>query len=187
MTALHNLKDPSGRQQVLWLTGLSGAGKTTIGTILVRKLTESGRRAYLLDADVLRAGLNSDLGFSDSDRTENIRRICEVAKLLQDAGVIAVVACISPLRSQRLACRKLIGSNGFIEVFVDTVLTECIRRDPKGLYKKALSGELKNFTGLHAPYEPPENPEFHAKTELDEADQLAADILEYLNRRASQD
>lgn len=100
-----------------------GAGKTTIGTLLVRKLTEAGHRAYLLDADVLRAGLNSDLDFSDSDRTENIRRICEVAKLLRDAGVIAVVACISPLRSQRLACRKLIGSDGFVEVFVDTALT----------------------------------------------------------------
>ena len=147
---------------VLWFTGLSGSGKSTIANNLDDKLNALGKRTYILDGDNIRLGLNNDLGFSPVDRKENIRRISEVAKLFADSGAIVMTAFISPYKNDRDAARKLIG-NDFNEIFMDTQLEECIKRDPKGLYKKAFSGEIKNFTGIDAPYEKPSAPELTVK------------------------
>ncbi|SCB16453.1 adenylyl-sulfate kinase [Rhizobium hainanense] len=149
---------------VLWFTGLSGAGKSTIANHLKKLLNDDGRHAILLDGDNIRRGLNSDLGFAEADRVENIRRVAEVAKLMKEAGLIVIVACISPFRSGRQFARDLMEPGELIEIFVDTPLEECIQRDPKGLYKLALSGELHHFTGIDSPYEPPERPELHLRT-----------------------
>ena len=146
---------------VLWFTGLSGSGKSTIANELEKRLNEMGYHTYLLDGDNIRAGLNKDLGFTKEDRRENIRRIAEVAKLFVDAGIITITAFISPFREDREMAKNIIGEEDFIEVFVDTPLEECIRRDPKGLYKKALRGEIREFTGVDSPYEPPEKPTLH--------------------------
>ncbi len=149
---------------VLWFTGLSGSGKSTIANEVEYSLNKQGYHTYLLDGDNLRHGLNKDLGFSFEDRVENIRRIAEVAKLFVDAGIIVLVAFISPFKKEREKAKEIIGKENFIEIFVDTPLEECIKRDPKGLYKKALNGEIKEFTGIDSPYEPPENPDIHIKT-----------------------
>lgn len=142
--------------RVLWLTGLSGSGKSTIANALEQALYAQGRRSYILDGDNIRQGLNKDLGFTDADRVENIRRVAEAARLMLDAGLIVITAFISPFRAEREMARQLIGAENFIEVFVDTPLAECERRDPKGLYKKARSGQLPNMTGIGSPYEAPE-------------------------------
>ena len=149
------------RGAVVWLTGFSGSGKSTIAVELERQLVGRRQPVVLLDGDNLRHGLNADLGFSEADRTENIRRVAEVAALVAEAGMVAVVPLISPYRSSRDAARSVIESKGirFVEVFVDTSLEECERRDPKGLYAKARSGELPGFTGIDDPYEPPLHPE----------------------------
>jgi bifunctional enzyme CysN/CysC len=149
------------RGATVWLTGLSGSGKSTVAVLLERRLVESGRAAYLLDGDNLRHGLNRDLGFSDEDRVENVRRVGEVARLLADAGVVAVAPLISPFRAGRAEARAAHESVGlpFLEVFVDTPIEECERRDPKGLYAKARRGELRGFTGVDSPYEAPEDPD----------------------------
>lgn len=146
------------RQQprVIWLTGLSGAGKSTIADSLEQALVADGYHTYLLDGDNVRMGLCRDLGFSDADREENIRRIAEVARLFADAGLIVITAFISPFRRDRALARDIIGAETFIEVFVDTPLSECERRDPKGLYGKARAGMIKNFTGIDSAYERPE-------------------------------
>lgn len=161
---------------VIWLTGLSGAGKSTIANLLERRLHASGAHTYLLDGDNVRHGLNKDLGFTAADRVENIRRIGEVAKLMADAGLIVVTAFISPFRSERQLARDLMDEGEFVEVFIDTPLAEVEKRDPKGLYKKARRGELKNFTGIDSPYEAPESPEIHIETLKHSADE-AADII----------
>lgn len=145
--------------RAVWLTGLSGAGKSTLANAFEARLHAEGRRTYLLDGDHLRQGLNRDLGFSEADRGENIRRVAEVARLFVDAGVIVIAAFISPLRTQRDAARALFAPGDFIEVFVDAPLEVTEARDPKGLYRKARSGELRQFTGIDAPYEPPLAPE----------------------------
>ena len=150
---------------VVWLTGLSGSGKTTIGREVEKKLFNAGYHAYLLDGDSLRNGLNKDLGFSMEDRNENIRRAGEICKLMTDAGLIVITTFISPLRSQRNAIRSQFEKNKFVEVFVDTPLEICEERDVKGLYRKARAGELKNFTGIDSPYEEPLSPEFTIITE----------------------
>ena len=149
---------------VLWFTGLSGSGKSTIANELEYKLNQMGYHTYLLDGDNIRHGLNKDLGFNEEDRSENIRRISEVAKLFVDAGIITITAFISPFIKDRKKAKNIIGNNDFIEVFIDTPFEECARRDPKGLYKKALRGEIKNFTGIDSPYEKPINPDIYIDT-----------------------
>ena len=149
---------------MLWFTGLSGAGKSTIANLVEKRLQMEGRHTYLLDGDNIRHGLNRDLGFSDADRVENIRRVGEVARLMVDAGLIVIVSFISPFRAERRLARELVGEDEFFEIFIDTPLSVSEARDSKGLYKKARAGELKNFTGIDSPYEPPENPEIHIDT-----------------------
>lgn len=149
---------------VIWLTGLSGSGKSTLAVALEHRLVGAGRVAYRLDGDNVRHGLNADLGFSPADRTENIRRVSHVARLFADAGVIAIAAFISPFRADRAAIRALLPAKRFIEVHVSTPLAVCEARDPKGLYRRARAGEIKQFTGLDAPYEPPERPEIAIDT-----------------------
>lgn len=145
--------------KVIWFTGLSGSGKSTIANALEKELHSQGKRTYILDGDNVRQGLNKDLGFTDADRVENIRRVAEVAKLMMDAGLIVMTAFISPFRAERQMARELIGKENFIEVFMDTPLELCEQRDPKGLYKKARNGQLPNMTGINSPYERPENPD----------------------------
>ncbi|MDH6152843.1 MULTISPECIES: sulfate adenylyltransferase subunit CysN [Paraburkholderia] len=161
---------------VVWLTGLSGAGKSTIANLLEKRLHAMGKRTYLLDGDNVRHGLNKDLGFTAEDRVENIRRIAEVAKLMADAGVIVITAFISPFRAERALARELMEEGEFIEVFIDTPLEVAEERDPKGLYKKARSGELKNFTGIDSPYEMPQNPEIHINT-LTVSPEMAVEVI----------
>jgi adenylylsulfate kinase len=171
------------RGAVLWLTGLSGSGKSTIGHRVERMLIERGAFAYVLDGDNIRHGLNRDLGFSPEDRVENIRRIGEVARLFADAGALVLSAFISPYRQDRDRVRALMGPGEFIEVFVDTPLEICEARDPKGLYKKARAGEISNFTGLDAPYEVPENPEVHLETADLSVDEAASQVIRYLEQQ----
>jgi bifunctional enzyme CysN/CysC len=168
------------RACVLWFTGLSGAGKSTIANLLDRRLIGLGRHTYLLDGDNVRHGLNKDLGFTEADRVENIRRVAEVARLMADAGLIVLVSFISPFRAERRMARGLLEPGEFIEVFVDTPLAVAETRDPKGLYKKARRGELKNFTGLDSPYEPPEEPELRLDTTALEPDAAADAILDHM-------
>jgi len=169
---------------VLWFTGLSGAGKSTIANLVEKKLVARGKHTFLLDGDNVRHGLNRDLGFTETDRIENIRRVGEVARLMVDAGLIVLTAFISPFRAERHMVRRMVPEGEFIEIFVDTPLEEAERRDEKGLYAKARSGELKNFTGIDSPYEPPEAPEIHIDTTKLSAE-AAADLIleELLNRR----
>jgi len=168
---------------VLWFTGLSGSGKSTIANLVERKLHALGVRTYLLDGDNVRHGLNKDLGFTAPDRIENIRRIGEVAKLMVDAGLIVLTAFISPFRSERKLARDMVGADEFVEIFVDTSLAVVEARDPKGLYKKARRGELKNFTGIDSPYEAPDAPELHLETEKLNAEAAADSIVAELRAR----
>ncbi|MDP3660131.1 sulfate adenylyltransferase subunit CysN [Phenylobacterium sp.] len=154
----------SQQARVVWFTGLSGAGKSTIADLVEKRLHANGRHTYLLDGDNVRHGLNKDLGFTDADRVENIRRVAEIARLMVDAGLIVLVSFISPFRAERRMARELVGESEFMEVFVDTPLAVAEERDVKGLYKKARAGELKNFTGIDSPYEPPENAEIRIDT-----------------------
>jgi bifunctional enzyme CysN/CysC len=168
---------------VLWLTGLSGAGKSTIANRIEKRLAAAGRHTYLLDGDNVRHGLNKDLGFTAQDRVENIRRVAEVARLMVDAGLIVLVSFISPFRSERRMARELFAPGEFFEVFIDTPLGEAERRDVKGLYRKARRGELKNFTGIDSPYETPENPEIRIDTTSLSADEAAARVIGHLESR----
>ena len=165
---------------VLWFTGLSGAGKSTVADRLEQKLHASGKRTYLLDGDNVRHGLNKDLGFTDQDRVENIRRVAEVARLTVDAGLIVLVSFISPFRSERQMARALMEEDEFVEIFVDTPLEVCEQRDPKGLYKKARAGELKNFTGIDSEYETPLNAELTLKSGEADVDALVDQVIDYL-------
>ncbi len=168
---------------VLWLTGLSGAGKSTIADLVEKRLLALGRHTMLLDGDNVRHGLNRDLGFTDADRVENIRRVGEVARLMAEAGLIAICSFISPFRAERRMVRELTGPTPFLEIFVDTPLEECIRRDPKGLYAKARAGRIENFTGLDSPYEVPETPELRLTTVGATPEDAAGQIIDDLRRR----
>jgi adenylylsulfate kinase len=169
----------------LWFTGLSGSGKSTIAFTLEHALVQQGRLAYVLDGDNIRHGLNKNLGFSAADREENIRRIGEVAKLFADCGVVAMTSFISPYRKDRDVVRELHQKDGlpFIEVFVSTPIATCETRDPKGLYKKARAGQIKNFTGIDDPYEAPEKPELTIDATNTSPQQAAALLLEYLQKQ----
>jgi adenylylsulfate kinase len=176
----HRLMGQKGT--TVWFTGLSGSGKSTVAVALESALYERGKLAYRLDGDNIRLGINKNLGFSAEDRTENIRRIGEIAKLFVDSGTIALSSFISPYREDRNEVRQLHDEAGvdFIEVFVDCSLEEAEKRDPKGLYKKARAGEIKNFTGIDDPYEAPENPEIHLHTDQTTLDEEVAIIIHYL-------
>ncbi|REL30171.1 adenylyl-sulfate kinase [Thalassotalea euphylliae] len=168
------------RPCLLWYTGLSGSGKSTVANAVDALLFERGHHTYLLDGDNVRHGLNGDLGFSDEDRVENIRRISEVSKLFIDAGLIVSTAFISPFKEDRAQARALLAEGEFIEVFIDTPIEVCEQRDPKGLYKKARAGEIKDFTGIDSAYDMPQAPELHVKTAEQDIEQCALQIVNYL-------
>lgn len=170
------------RPAVVWFTGLSGAGKSTLANALESALVERGIHTYLLDGDNVRHGLNRDLGFSDGDRVENIRRVAEVARLMVDAGLVVVAAFISPFRADRAMARELFAPGEFVEVYVDTPIETCEQRDPKGLYRKARSGEIARFTGIDSPYEVPEAPELRVDTRGRDVAQCVSELLEGLVR-----
>ena len=171
------------KSAILWFTGLSGSGKSTVSVELEKRLFQEGHFAYRLDGDNIRHGLNNDLGFSPEDRTENIRRIGEVAKLFVDAGTVVMTAFISPYASDRDAVRALVEDGEFLEVFVECSLEECERRDVKGLYAKARSGEIPEFTGISAPYEEPKNPEITVNTEKNSVEEVVDEILAALKEK----
>jgi bifunctional enzyme CysN/CysC len=171
---------------VVWLTGLSGSGKSSIATELERELFNLGKQAYVLDGDNVRHGLCSDLAFTPQDRRENIRRVGEVSKLFADAGIICITAFISPYRSDRDLVRNMVLDGRFVEVFVDAPLDVCEQRDPKGLYAKARSNEIKEFTGITAPYEAPEKPELHLHTDQISVSEAVAQILDFLHVKAEE-
>ena len=165
---------------VLWFTGLSGSGKSTVATALQKRLFDDGYQVFILDGDNVRHGLNSDLGFSSEDRVENIRRIGEVSKLFMEAGIITITSFISPFRSDRNIVRKKLPVGKFVEVFVKAPLDVCESRDPKGLYKKARAGEIAHFTGIDSPYEEPENPEITVETFKYKVEENVEQIINYL-------
>lgn len=165
---------------VLWFTGLSGSGKSTIANEVAYKLHNMGKLTYVLDGDNIRHGLNKDLGFSPEDRNENIRRISEVANLFADAGIITITAFISPYKKYRDFCRELVGKDRFIEIYTKASLETCEKRDTKGLYKKAREGLIKDFTGINAPYEEPENPDLLIDTDKETIDESVENVLEKL-------
>ncbi|HEX4615075.1 MAG TPA: adenylyl-sulfate kinase, partial [Stellaceae bacterium] len=168
---------------VLWFTGLSGAGKSTIANRVEQKLVALGCHTMLLDGDNVRHGLNRDLGFTDTDRVENIRRVAEAARLMAEAGLVAICAFISPFRADRQMARDIAAPHQFIEVFIDTPIEECMRRDPKGLYAKARAGAIPNFTGIDSPYEPPATPEVRLLTVDADAEALSDRLIEELRER----
>jgi bifunctional enzyme CysN/CysC len=168
----------SQQARLLWFTGLSGSGKSTIANLVEKKLHAMGKHSFLLDGDNIRHGLNRDLGFSDADRVENIRRVGEVAKLMTDAGLIVLTAFISPFRAEREMVRAMLPQGDFFEIFIDTPIAEAERRDPKGLYRKARAGEIANFTGISSPYEAPENPEIRVDTTRESPEAAAERIVE---------
>ncbi len=180
VTREHHAALKNQQAAVLWLTGLSGAGKSTIANLVEKKLARMNRHTFLLDGDNVRHGLNRDLGFTDADRVENIRRVGEVAKLMTDAGLIVITAFISPFRAERQMVRDMMAAGEFVEVHIDTPLAEAERRDVKGLYKKARAGELKNFTGIDSPYEPPADPEIRIDTTAMTPDEAAQRIVDHL-------
>lgn len=167
---------------IIWFTGLSGAGKSTLAVALEQRLYQAGHIAYRLDGDNIRHGLNKDLGFSPEDRTENIRRIGEVAKLFADAGIVTTASFVSPYKADRDIVRALVEPGQFIEVYVECDLSVCEERDPKGLYKKARAGEIKEFTGIDAPYEEPENPEIRINTGTQSLDESVDYLISELQR-----
>ncbi|HYG85324.1 MAG TPA: adenylyl-sulfate kinase, partial [Azospirillum sp.] len=168
---------------VLWFTGLSGAGKSTVADLVEQELHRRGRHTMSLDGDNVRHGLSRDLGFTDEDRVENIRRVGEVAKLMVEAGLIVLVSFISPFRSERRMARALVEAGEFLEIFVDAPLDVCEARDPKGLYRKARAGQLPHFTGVGSAYEPPENPELHLHSGSETPEQLAVRVVAALEER----
>ncbi len=183
ITRDHHASMKNQTPRVLWFTGLSGSGKSTIANEVEKKLALMNRHTFLLDGDNVRHGLNKDLGFTEADRIENIRRIGEVAKLMADAGLIVLTAFISPFRAERKMVRDMLPEGEFVEIFVDASLAVCEARDPKSLYKKARAGQLKNFTGIDSAYEPPQNAEIVLNAEDTDPDTLVQQIISYLQAR----
>ena len=174
------LKTNGHQSFLIWFTGLSGSGKSTIANVVEQKLHKQGVKTYTLDGDNIRKGINSDLTFSPEDRTENIRRIAEVSNLMVDAGLVVLAAFVSPYKKDREDIRRILGNEHYVEVFVNTSVEECERRDVKGLYKKARAGEIKNMTGISAPYEAPEHPDVEILTEKESIDGAAQRIIDYI-------
>lgn len=167
----------------MWFTGLSGSGKSTIANLVEQKLHQKGIKTYTLDGDNIRKGINSDLSFSPEDRTENIRRIAEVANLMINAGLVTLAAFVSPYKKDRENIRSIVKDVNFVEIYINTSIEECERRDVKGLYKKARAGEIKNMTGISAPYEAPENPDIEIKTEEMSIQESVHKILAYIETK----
>jgi adenylylsulfate kinase len=165
---------------LIWFTGLSGSGKSTIANIVEQELYKLGVKTYTLDGDNIRKGINNDLTFAPEDRTENIRRIAEIANLMIDAGLVTLAAFVSPYKKDRDNIKNIVKDVNFVEVYINTSVEECERRDVKGLYKKARAGEIKNMTGISAPYEAPENPEIEIKTEEKTVEQAVQEIMNYI-------
>ena len=180
ITKQERIKHTAQKPCILWFTGLSGSGKSTIANALEEILFNNGNFTYLLDGDNIRHGLNSDLGFDENSRVENIRRIGEVAKLFTDSGLLILTAFISPFQADRELVKQLVGKDEFIEVFIDTPLEVCESRDPKGLYKKARAGEIKDFTGIDSPYEAPAKPQIHIKNDNISIENVCGQIIDYL-------
>lgn len=168
---------------LIWFTGLSGSGKSTIANALESRLFEKKIKTYTLDGDNIRKGINNDLSFSPEDRTENIRRIAEISKLFVDAGIVVLAAFVSPYRKDRNAVKNIVGKNNFVEVYINTSVEECEKRDVKGLYKKARLGEIKDFTGINAPYESPESPDIEINTEQLTVEQSVTKIMNVINKK----
>ena len=170
---------------LIWFTGLSGSGKSTIANLVEQKLHEKGIKTYTLDGDNIRKGINKDLSFEPEDRTENIRRIAEVANLMVEAGLVTLAAFVSPYNKDRKNIRSIVQDVNFVEIYVNTSIEECERRDVKGLYKKAWAGEIENMTGVTAPYEIPENPDIEIKTESESVEAAAQRIVDYITPKLS--
>ncbi|WP_274475235.1 adenylyl-sulfate kinase [Mangrovimonas aestuarii] len=180
ISKIDRLKANGHKSFLIWFTGLSGSGKSTIANVVEQKLHEQGVKTYTLDGDNIRKGINGDLTFSSEDRTENIRRIAEVSNLMVDAGLVVLAAFVSPYKKDRENIRTIVGEENFVEVFVNTSVEECERRDVKGLYKKARAGEIKNMTGISAPYEAPENPNIEILTEKESINSASQRIIDYI-------
>ena len=168
---------------VVWFTGLSGSGKSTLANLLEIELHNLGMSTYILDGDNIRQGINKDLSFSSQDRSENIRRIAEIGNLMIDAGIITLSAFVSPFQKDREMVRKTVGKNNFIEVFINTSLSECEKRDVKGLYKKARAGEISNMTGISSPYEPPTNPDLEIITDKESVEESLLKLLKFIKNK----
>jgi adenylylsulfate kinase len=172
---------------LIWFTGLSGSGKSTIANVVEQELHKQGIKTYTLDGDNIRKGINNDLSFAPEDRTENIRRIAEISNLMIDAGLVVLAAFVSPYKKDRENIRSIVKDVNFVEVFINTSVEECERRDTKGLYKKARAGEIKNMTGISAPYEAPENPDIEIKTEEETIEHAVRRIVDYINNKLKLD
>ena len=172
---------------LIWFTGLSGSGKSTIANVVEQELHKQGIKTYTLDGDNIRKGINSDLSFAPEDRTENIRRIAEISNLMVEAGLVVLAAFVSPYKKDRENIRSIVKDVNFVEVFINTSVEECERRDVKGLYKKARAGEIKNMTGISAPYEAPENPDIEIKTEEETIENAVLRIVDYINNKLKLD
>ena len=173
-------KNNKHKSFLLWFTGLSGSGKSTIANIVEYELNKLGVKTYTLDGDNIRNGINNDLTFDPEDRTENIRRVAEIAKLMVDAGIVTLAAFVSPYKKDRLSVKNIVKDDNFVEIFINTSLKECERRDVKGLYRKARTGEINNLTGVSAPYESPETPDIEIKTEEKTVNEAVLDIIKFI-------
>lgn len=190
-TVKQNFKTTKSQREVLhghkayllWFTGLSGSGKSTLANLVEIELHKKGISTYILDGDNIRQGINKDLSFAPEDRTENIRRIAEISNLMLDAGVVTFAAFVSPYSKDREAVKQIVGPDNFIEIFVNTSLEQCVRRDVKGLYKKARAGEIKNLTGISAPYQAPINPDVEVVTDAQTIQESIAIIMQFLNTK----